>query len=81
MSFKAWYEQNKDKVAERRKRKYEQDEEYRKKRLAEAKRYYWMKKRRAEAIDARRIDVEAMNYGQTACCPSWCRILKTFVLV
>ena len=43
------------------KRKYEQDEEYRKKRLAEAKRY-WMKKRRAEAIDARRIDVEAMNY-------------------
>lgn len=61
-SFRRWYEQNKDKVAERRKRKYEQDEEYRKKRLAEAKRYYWMKKRRAEAIDARRIDVEAMNY-------------------
>ena len=46
--FRRWYEQNKDKVAERRKRKYEQDEEYRKKRLAEAKRYYWMKKRRAE---------------------------------
>jgi len=62
MGFKEWYEKNRDKVAERRKRKYEQDEEYRKKRLAEAKRYYWLKKRRAEAIDAKRIDVEAMNF-------------------
>ena len=49
-SFRRWYEQNKDKVAERRKRKYEQDEEYRKKRLAEAKRYYWMKKRRPKPL-------------------------------
>lgn len=60
-TFKEWYKKNGKKLAERRKKRYEEDPEYRERRLREARRYYWLKKRRAEAIDARRIDPEKLE--------------------
>lgn len=57
-TFDKWYEKNKDKVSERRKKRYEQDDEYREKRLAEARRHYWLKKRRAQPISLEPVDKE-----------------------
>lgn len=61
MSFQDWYKKNREKLAESRKKRYDADPEYRKKRRAEAKRYYWLKKRRAGAIDAWRVDAEDLE--------------------
>jgi len=54
--FKKWYDENKGKLSEKRKEKYEKDSEYREKRRNEARRYYWMQKRRAVKMEAVDID-------------------------
>ena len=85
--FQRWYDkpENRERLAKVRKRKYDKDPEYREKRKAEAKRYYWLKKRRAERIAERTysreefppdrwVDIEICNpddirYGETVTVP------------
>lgn len=60
-SFKKWYAENKDKVSERRKTKYGEDEEYRNQKKLAAKRYYWLKQRRAKSIGLNKADYEELE--------------------
>lgn len=54
--FQEWYEKNKEKLSEKRKEKYEKDPDYREKRRLEARRYYWMQKRRAVRVEEYDVD-------------------------
>lgn len=57
--FKKWYEKNKEDLAERRRKKYAEDEEYRNKALQRSRQYYWLSRRRADSLTRKQIDVEA----------------------
>lgn len=59
-SFQKWYQKNKHELAERRRKKYAEDEDYRNEALKRSRRYYWMNKRRASSMMRKRIDVEAV---------------------
>ena len=59
-TFSKWYEENKESLAERRRKRYETDEEYRQKRILEARRFYWLKKRRAVSVK-NRLDFDALG--------------------
>ena len=59
-TFSKWYEENKESLAERRRKRYETDEEYRQKRILEARRFYSLKKRRAVSVK-NRLDFDALG--------------------
>lgn len=64
--FKRWYEANKQSISEKRKVKYNSDEEFREYRKNISKRYYWLKKRRARTLDKVAVDPRTMIPDEVA---------------
>lgn len=50
MNFKEWYEQNKEKLSQKRKEKYKNDKEYREAMKARTRYYYWTQRRIREGL-------------------------------
>ena len=59
--YKEWYERNKEEVARRRKKRYDNDKEYREKKKLESSRFYWLKQRRAKSIGLNQADFEELD--------------------
>ena len=59
--FQKWYEKNKEIVSEKRKQKYDENKEYREQQRLAAKRYYWLKKRRATSVGLNQVEYEELE--------------------
>lgn len=82
-SYKDWYQKNKKRLSEKRKKKYNEDPEYRARQLAQAKFHYWTTRRYVESIASEvvlksevsvrvRIDnVEDARYGKVIEVPAY----------
>ena len=61
-TYQKWYEENKERISKRRAEKYAEDKEYREKRKLEAKRYYWLNKRRATSIGLNSMEYDELDF-------------------
>lgn len=65
-SFAKWYEKNKEKLAEKRHKRYRSDKEYREKRKMWSKKYHWLNKRRATPIKESDFDLPQLQPDEIA---------------